>query len=73
MIDAKRRQMEEKLAALRKLEPYAAAAAWSDPFPHLVLRYGVESSEWVLEWCERAKAELSRPKPKPENATRRTA
>ncbi len=59
LIDAKRRLMEEKLAALREIEPYAAAAASSDPFPYLVLRYGVESSEWVIAWFERARAELA--------------
>jgi DNA-binding PadR family transcriptional regulator len=58
IIDAKQRLMEEKLAALREIEPYAAAGASSDPFPHLVLRYGLESSEWVIAWCERARAEL---------------
>jgi PadR family transcriptional regulator AphA len=64
IIDAKQRLMEEKLAALRKIAPYAAAAASSDPFPYLVLRYGVESSEWVIDWCERARAELAGPKSK---------
>jgi PadR family transcriptional regulator, regulatory protein AphA len=59
LIDAKRRLMEEKLAALREIEPYAAAAASSDPFPYLVLRYGLESSEWVIAWCERVRAELA--------------
>ena len=59
IIDAKQRLMEEKLAALRKIEPKAAAAASSDPFPYLVLRYGLESSEWVIAWCERARAELA--------------
>lgn len=59
IIDAKRRLTEEKLAALREIEPYAAAAASSDPFPYLVLRYGVESSEWVIAWCERVRAELA--------------
>jgi PadR family transcriptional regulator AphA len=59
IIDAKRRLVEQKLAALREIEPYAAAAASSDPFPYLVLRHGVESSEWVIAWCERARAELA--------------
>jgi DNA-binding PadR family transcriptional regulator len=59
IVDAKRRLMEEKLAALREIEPYAVAGASSDPFPYLVLRYGVESCEWVIAWCERARAELA--------------
>lgn len=64
IVDAKRRLMEEKLAALREIEPYAAAGASSDPFPYLVLRYGVESCEWVIAWCERARAELAGAKSK---------
>jgi PadR family transcriptional regulator AphA len=56
----KRRLHERKLAALRMVEPKARAAATAgDPFPYLVLRYGVESSEWMIEWCDRARAELS--------------
>jgi DNA-binding PadR family transcriptional regulator len=70
IIDAKQRLMEEKLAALRAIEPRAAAAAPSDPFPYLVLRYGVESSEWVIEWCERARAELTETESKSKKATR---
>jgi DNA-binding PadR family transcriptional regulator len=71
IIDAKQRLMEQKLAALRKIEPYAAAAASSDPFPYLVLRYGVESSEWVIAWCERARAELAAAKASSKHARRR--
>jgi DNA-binding PadR family transcriptional regulator len=59
IIDAKQRLMEEKVATLRAIEPLAAAIAPSDPFPYLVLRYGLESSEWVIGWCERARAELA--------------
>jgi PadR family transcriptional regulator, regulatory protein AphA len=70
IIDAKQRLVEEKLAALRAIEPYAAAAASSDPFPYMVLRYGLESSEWVIAWCERARAELARQKTKPSGQKR---
>jgi PadR family transcriptional regulator AphA len=59
IIDAKQRLIEEKLEALREIEPHAAAIASSDPFPYLVLRYGLESSEWTLDWCERARSELA--------------
>ena len=59
IIDAKQRLMEEKVATLREIEPVAAALASSDPFPYLVLRYGLESSEWVIDWCKRARAELA--------------
>jgi PadR family transcriptional regulator AphA len=58
ILDAKQRMMEDKLAALRRIEPRAAEAAASDPFPYLVLRYGLESAEWAIGWCERARAEL---------------
>jgi DNA-binding PadR family transcriptional regulator len=64
IIDAKRRLMEEKVAALRAIEPFAEAASESDPYPYVVLRYGIESSEWVIDWCERARAELAEAKPK---------
>jgi DNA-binding PadR family transcriptional regulator len=63
IIDAKQRLMEEKREALREVEPFALAAASSDPFPYLVLRYGLESSEWAIAWCERARAELDRGAP----------
>jgi PadR family transcriptional regulator, regulatory protein AphA len=72
ILDAKQRLVEEKLAALRAIEPYAAAAAESDPFPYLVLRHGLESSEWVIGWCERARAELARAKSKSNNRKRRS-
>ena len=59
ILAAKQRIHEEKLAELRAVEPQTvAAAATGDPFPNLVLRYGVESSEWMIDWCERARAEL---------------
>jgi PadR family transcriptional regulator AphA len=73
MIEAKRRLTEEKLRALREIEPHAAAAASSDPFPYLVLRYGIESSEWVLAWCERARSEVVGAKSSPNKRKRRVA
>jgi DNA-binding PadR family transcriptional regulator len=72
IIDAKQRLMEEKLATLREIEPYAVAAADADPFPYLVLRHGVESSEWVIAWCERARAELTGVESKSKNRKRRS-
>jgi DNA-binding PadR family transcriptional regulator len=61
IVDAKRRLHERKLEALRTVEPGArAAAAEGDPYPDLVRRYGVEASEWMIDWCERARAELER-------------
>jgi PadR family transcriptional regulator, regulatory protein AphA len=59
-VEARQRIYERKLAALREIEPRAAASADDgDPFPYLVLRYGIESSEWAIGWCERARKELA--------------
>ena len=59
ILDEKRRIHEQKIARLREVEPKAAAAAASgDPFPDMVLRYGLESSEWTIDWCTRVRAEL---------------
>jgi DNA-binding PadR family transcriptional regulator len=60
IIAAKQRLHEQKLAVLHEVEPKTiASAAAGDPFPSLVLRYGVESSEWMIDWCQRARAELA--------------
>jgi PadR family transcriptional regulator, regulatory protein AphA len=56
IIEAKQRVHEQKVERLRQIEPFAAAG--KDPFPYLVLRHGLESSEWMIGWCERAIAEL---------------
>ena len=58
IVDAKRRIAEQKVAELRAIEPHAAEVQDSDPYPHLVLRYGLEMSEWTIAWCDRARAEL---------------
>jgi PadR family transcriptional regulator AphA len=59
-VEARQRLYEDKLAQLREIEPHARASADDgDPFPYLVLRYGIESSEWAIGWCERARQELS--------------
>jgi PadR family transcriptional regulator AphA len=71
ILDAKQRLMEEKLATLREVEPYAAAAASTDPFPYMVLRHGLESSEWVIAWCERARAELAAAEAESKNRKRK--
>ena len=61
IVDAKRRLHERKLAALRDVEEAArAAAAEGDPYPDMVRRYGAEASEWMIDWCARARAELER-------------
>jgi DNA-binding PadR family transcriptional regulator len=57
-LAAKRRHHEDKLEKLRAIEPMARAA--DDPFPYMVLRHGMELSEWTVDWCRRAERELSR-------------
>lgn len=41
---------------LRQMEPMAAEK--EDPFPLLVLRGGLEFTEWFAEWCERMEAQI---------------
>jgi PadR family transcriptional regulator AphA len=48
-LDAKRAFHESKLAQLREIE----ASAKPEGFVSIVLRYGIESSEWMAAWCER--------------------
>jgi DNA-binding PadR family transcriptional regulator len=62
IVDAKRRLHERKLAELRAIEPKALAE--DDPYPDMVRRYGIEASEWMINWCERARAELEQIAPK---------
>jgi PadR family transcriptional regulator, regulatory protein AphA len=57
-LAAKRRYHEEKLAQLRAIEPLARES--SDSYPYMVLRHGIELSEWTVEWCKGAERELSR-------------
>jgi DNA-binding PadR family transcriptional regulator len=60
-LEAKRRFHEAKLAELRRIEQVVQAAAATDPFPKLVLRHGIECSQWMVNWCERAARELATP------------
>jgi PadR family transcriptional regulator AphA len=55
-IEAKRAANEETLRQLSEIEPMAKAAP--DRFPDMVLRYGVAWSEFIIEWCDSALAEL---------------
>ena len=48
-LDAKRRYHEAKLAHLRQIE----ATGLPEGFTALVLRFGIESSEWMADWCAR--------------------
>jgi DNA-binding PadR family transcriptional regulator len=49
-------QHRRKVEALREIEPAASQAP--DSFPFLVLRFGIESNEWIAEWCARKASEL---------------
>ena len=55
-LDAKRRYHEEKLQQLRAIE----ATGQAEGSPLLVLRYGIESSEWMVDWCTREAERLRR-------------
>ena len=55
-LDAKRAYHEDKLKRLREIE----ASGNAEGFTELVLRYGIESSEWMVDWCEREAARLRR-------------
>jgi PadR family transcriptional regulator, regulatory protein AphA len=53
-LEAKRRSHESKLKRLREVEASGEATG----FTELVLRYGIESSEWMAEWCAREAGRL---------------
>jgi PadR family transcriptional regulator AphA len=59
-----RAMREHRLAAnrqLREIEPLAAEKEQEDPFPLMVLRGGIEFTEWFAGWCERMEAQLLAP------------
>ncbi|MEA2420720.1 MAG: hypothetical protein QOE60_2926, partial [Thermoleophilaceae bacterium] len=55
-LDAKRRYHEAKLKQLRAIE----ASAKPEDSRLLVLRFGIESSEWMVDWCTREAERLRR-------------
>jgi DNA-binding PadR family transcriptional regulator len=55
-LDAKRRYHEAKLKQLRAIEASGKPAG----FPLVVLRFGIESSEWTIDWCTREAERLRR-------------
>jgi PadR family transcriptional regulator, regulatory protein AphA len=60
-----RAMREYRLAAnrqLREMEP--AAEAMKDEFKLMVLRSGLEFTEWFAGWCQRMEAQLLEPAPK---------
>jgi DNA-binding PadR family transcriptional regulator len=50
---AHRRSVNEQL---RAMEPLAAEK--DDPYPLLVLRSGIEFTEWFADWCERMEEQI---------------
>jgi DNA-binding PadR family transcriptional regulator len=56
-IEAKRAANVEMLRQLGEIEPMAKSAP--DRFPYMVLSYGVAWSEFIIDWCDSALAELS--------------
>lgn len=60
-LRAMRRMRLELLERLRALEPEKAAHNAKDPYPHIVLRAGIEFNEWFAGWCERMESELLTP------------
>jgi DNA-binding PadR family transcriptional regulator len=52
-------------AQLRAMEPAKAASEETHPLSLIVLRGGIEFTEWFADWCERMEAELRR-SPAPE-------
>jgi DNA-binding PadR family transcriptional regulator len=55
-LEARRAYYEDKLRQLEEIEPLARSAP--DEFPYMVLRCGVALSEFSIEWCDQALAEL---------------
>ena len=58
-VEIVRAMRAHRLAAseqLRAMEPQAEEKG--DPFPLLVLRGGVEYTEWFADWCERMEAQI---------------
>jgi len=56
ILRAMRAHRLEVAAQLRAIEPMAEQT--EDPFPLLVLRGGIEFTEWFADWCERMEAQI---------------
>ncbi len=56
ILRAMRAHRLEVNAQLRAIEPVAEQK--EDPFPLLVLRGGIEFTEWFAAWCERMEAQI---------------
>jgi PadR family transcriptional regulator, regulatory protein AphA len=56
ILRAMREHRLEMAAQLREMEPMAAAKP--DPFPLMVLRSGIEFTEWFADWCGRMEEQV---------------
>lgn len=60
-VEIVRAMKEHRLAVaaqLREMEPGKAASQGDDPFPLIVLRGGIEFTEWFADWCERMEEQI---------------
>src|SRR3954447_14983363 len=53
-MKAQRLAMNERLRAIEQMK----GGEIEDPFPMIVLRGGLEFTEWFAQWCERMEAQL---------------
>ncbi len=58
-MKAQRLAINERLRAIEQLK-----GELEDPFPMIVLRSGLEFTEWFADWCERMEAQLLDAAPK---------
>jgi PadR family transcriptional regulator, regulatory protein AphA len=56
ILRAMRAHRLEVAEQLRAMEPVALTK--QDPFPLIVLRGGIEFTEWFADWCERMEAQI---------------
>jgi PadR family transcriptional regulator AphA len=56
ILRAMRSRREAMTRELREIEPFAEQGG--DPYKLMVLRSGVEFTEWFADWCERMEAEV---------------
>jgi PadR family transcriptional regulator, regulatory protein AphA len=59
ILHSMRQHRLDVLERLRGLEPKVIAK--DAPFPLMVLRSGIEFSQWFAEWCERMESQLLEP------------
>ena len=58
LVRRMRSSREEVLAGLRETERQGRARVGSSA--HLVLRYGIEHYEWMVDWCSKTERQLAR-------------